>query len=257
MKNIMKSQLFQLKREKLPYMIFLLVIALLAIMIFNSMDEYENFGEAIAELGYMLPQMSLLFLFVTVGCICGIDFIDQTSNYELMSGHTRVEMYMARVVLSVIIGPVGCLLICFACIGLGSGIFGFGDAVSLSGVLFRYLLMIFPLIRIACEVVFLSFVIRNAYLIYGIGIMYVLFLSELILGFSKVADGFFLGMTNLIRLGNFKSFSTYSPVTLEKYVIYDTSISRGDVLGTVGMSLIVGILFLVLGYRFFATDDIQ
>lgn len=258
MKAIMKSQLYQLKKERLLYIVFALCIVLLLIFILNE-DGHDTFGEIICEMSSILPQISLMFLFAAVAVICGKDFLDKTGNYEIMGGHTRLEMYLGRAILAIGVAVLGSILVILFIIGFGSLLFGWGDAISITDVLMRVLLLTFPMFRIACEVVFLTFIVRNAYMVLAAGFVYLFFIVELLFGMAGAnADSYYLGMSNIIKLLNMNSFATYSPVNPGvKLIVYDTTLKVSDVGKTIVVSVAVGILFLVLGYHFFKTDDIE
>lgn len=257
MKNIVRAQIYQLKKERLLPIVFVLCIGLLCITIINQRD-FDTFGEILCEISSIVPQMSLLFLFTAVAVICGRDFADKTGNYEIMGGHTRKEMYMGRASLAIGVAVVGSVLICYAIIGLGSAFMGWGDAVSLKDVLLRVTLMSFPMFRIACEAVFLTFIIRNAYIVMAAGYVYIFFITELLLGMSTQPASYYLGISNLAKLMDMTAFQTYSPVNPGvKMTVYDASISLSDAGGTVIVSVVVGVVFLVLGYHFFKTDDME
>lgn len=255
MKDIIKSQWFQIRKERFLYVTYIVVFLLISILLLQG--DIEDCGTFICEASSLLPQFSLLFLFTAVGVICCRDFNDQTCNYEIMSGHTRGEIYMGRVVIALFVGIFGALSLCFICIGIGCILFGWGDTVSLSGVMERTLLMVFPLFRIACETIFLAFIVRNVYAIMAAGYLYVMVLSELLFSVMKDSNSFVLGFSNLIRLSNYNSFATYSPVTTKNITVYDASLGSADIIGTIGWSCVVGVLFLILGYAFFKTDDIR
>lgn len=257
MKDIMKSQLYQLKKERLIFIVFALCIVLLMIFILNE-NEQGSFGEILCDMSSILSQISLLFLISAVAVVCGKDFVDKTGNYEIMTGHTRFELYFGRAFLSIVIGVLGSLLICVIIICMGCAIFGWGDAVSFGDVLLRIMLLIFPMFRIACETIFVTFIIRNCYMVLAAGYVYLFFIAELIMGVSVNPTSFYLGMTNMVNILDMTSFTTYSPVHPTKtMVVYDATLKTSQIGGTIVVSLIVGIVFLILGFHFFKTDDIE
>lgn len=256
MKNIVKAQLYQLKKERLLYIVFVLCCILSGIAIMNA--EGDCFGERMCGVASTLPQISLAFLFTAVAVICGRDFMDKTGNYELMTGHTRAEMYAGRAMPAIVVGVVGSMLICVFVFGAGCLWLGFGDAVSLKTVLTRMGLMVFPMFRLACEMVFLTFIIRNTYAVMAVGYVYVFFITELLLGISEQPSSYYLGMTNLVKLWDLTAFQTYSPAHPSLVMtVYDAAIGLADVGATILVSLTAGIIFLILGYHFFKTDDIE
>lgn len=257
MRDIMKAQLYQYKKERLPLIVF---IAMIAMILITAMNEAEGnpFSDAACTMAMIIAQLSMMCLATVVAIFCGMDFVDQTSNYEIMSGHTRKDAFLGRAIPAVLLGALSSVCVILLVIVIGTLLLGWGDAVSLKAYLLHVLLLVFPYFRIACEFVCIVFIVRNPYLVLAIGCFYSVGMGELLVGISNSPFSFALGLTNLNRLTNYVAFSTYSPADPSDMItVYDASLSMVDVLGTIGSSLGVGILFLVLGYHFFQTDDIR
>ena len=73
----------------------------------------------------------------------------------------------------------------------------------------------------------------------------------------KTGDLTFLGTGNLQMLFDFTSWSTYTLVGEKEIMVYDAALSTGDVAGTVLASVLIGGLFLILGYLYFEKDDLN
>jgi hypothetical protein len=82
-------------------------------------------------------------------------------------------------------------------------------------------------------------------------------LGEILMTFQS---GFteMLGMTNIISLFSFDVWSVYSGTTSDAvlHTAYDTSLSMGYTVGTIAISLVMGGLFLYMGYSYFKRDDL-
>ncbi len=256
MKDIMKSQLFQYKKERLPLIVFIAIVGMILIFVLNE-AEGNPVSEAACTMGIIVAQLAIMCVATVVSVFCGMDFLDQTSNYEIMSGHTREDAFLGRAVPAVLLGTLSSVCAILLVLIIGTLLLGWGDAVSLKAYLLHVVLLAFPYFRMACEFVCIVFIIRNPYLTLALGFFYSNGVGELLVGVSKSPFSFALGLTNLNRLTNFAAFSTYSPADPSNVMtVYDASLSLVDVLGTIGSSLGGGILFLLLGYHFFKTDDI-
>jgi hypothetical protein len=257
--NIIKAQLYQLRKNKKLLFIGIAVIIMEFTNVFGE-ALYEGssfvFADYLAENGANMVAISYLFIIPLVAEICGGDFKDKTANYELMAGHTRKDIYTARVILSIICGLLGAVLVMSIPIIYGTATCGLNRYLSVSGFLYRCLIAIFPMIRIICVFVFLSFLIKNSYIVMFLSIL-TFSLGEILMTFQS---GFteMLGMTNIISLFSFDVWSVYSGTTSDAvlHTAYDTSLSMGYTVGTIAISLVMGGLFLYMGYSYFKRDDL-
>ncbi|MCM1156898.1 MAG: hypothetical protein NC300_01360 [Bacteroidales bacterium] len=259
MKNIIKAQIYQLKREKLCYVVFAVIAIMQIVSLIVELgfsDTAVSAGAYLAVNGKDIVSTALMFAMVLTGQICGNDFMDKTGNYELMGGHLRKDIYFGRAVLSIVFGTAGTMLLGIAPVAVFSVINGWGDAVNMGDVAVCYLLSLFPILRVICEFVFISFVIKNAYIVMALGV---------IIGMGQTAwielfgNGtlIFLGTGNLYKLFDFSSWSTFTLVGEKEIMIYDAALTAGEIIGTVASSVLIGGLFLLLGFLFFEKDDLN
>ncbi|MCM1273082.1 MAG: hypothetical protein NC225_08200 [Clostridium sp.] len=260
MKDLIKAQLYQLKKNRLVIIVF---FAALLIQFTNIISEI-SYNEAgfpastyIVDMGLEMIFMSIFFPIIFAGCVCGGDFPDKTTNYELMSGHTRKQVYFSRAVISLVGGAVGEFIIIIAPVVFLSVTNGWGTDILVREAVTRYLLMLFPIARIICEFIFFTYIVKNpyitmasSYLVMMLGVSY----GEL---FSDKAS-VFLGISNIMKLGTYESWSTYTiDNTVDMIKVYDAALSVGDIISTVSASVIIGGLFLLIGYRYFHADDLN
>ncbi|MDE6025918.1 MAG: hypothetical protein K2G45_10745 [Lachnospiraceae bacterium] len=260
MKDLIKAQLYQLRKSRLIIIVF---IAVLLLQFTNLIGEISYSGNGLYASTYIAGMsqdmifFSLFFPIVFTGLVCGGDFLDRTANYELMSGHTRRQIYFCRAIISLVGGAVGTLIIITAPVVVLSVVYGWGTDISVKEAVIRYALMILPILRIICECVFFTYVVKNPYLTMASSyIVYVLSLSygEL---FSKNAS-VFLGITTIMKLTKYESWSTYTlDNTVDMIKVYEATLSAGDILSVIFASVMIGGLFLFTGYRYFHEDDLN
>ncbi|MDD6069790.1 MAG: hypothetical protein PUC12_03115 [Clostridiales bacterium] len=257
--NIMKAQLYQLKRTRLIYIVFVCVLIIQFTTMMGEMDFLNSTitaGKYVAENGTAVAFVSLIFALVFTGEVCGADFGDKTTNYELMGGHLRKEVYFSRAILSLGIGTGGALIlnafpVVIACI-LGD----WGNEVRLLDIFLRYLLSVFSIARIICEFIFLSYIIKNAYIVMATGVVISLAGS----GWSEMfpnGSPQYTGMGSLSEIFNIPCWATYTLVGEKNIVVYDAALSARNVAGTILSSVLFGGLFLLLGYLYFKKDDLN
>ncbi len=256
MKNVIKSQLYQLRHEPLCFIVTLLVvIAYLFLAWLDSMADGTKTSAVVYffSSGAIAVCFSLIPVLMLVGQVCCGDFGDKTANYELMSGHKRSEVYLGRAVV--------CILLCTALAmvmtalpAIFKGILdGFGDEMPLTDVLVRYLLIGIVIARIVCECVCISFMVKNKYISMVLGyIIAMLRLSGLMAGNTTPL----LGITNLNMLYNIDIWYTYG-IDYSMNYVYDAALQPVQIISTIAVSLAVSAAMLWLGYVFFKNDDMD
>lgn len=248
--NIAKAQLYQLKRERLVFAMFFLILVVQMIFAFGVGDENIVSGsEYITTMDSMSIMWTLFFVSVLVGEMMGKDFMDRTANYELMTGHLRSEVFWGRAVPVLVLGTIGTMLLILAPVVVLSAAYGWGDKITVGQYVVRYVLMAFPVLRIISEMIFLTMLAKNAYLTMILGYLLVM------LG-SVFPTNVILGVSNLNLLCQYPSWGIYSFGDYE-YTMYQGALSASSVMATVLSSLLFGAGFLALSHSYFERDDLR
>lgn len=264
MKQIMKAQLYQLRKSRLIWIVFILLLLIQCTQMLGEsdfvnqagLDVLISAGDYVAGNSMTIVSFALVFALTFTALVCGADFIDKTSNYELMSGHERKDVYFGRAIISIIGGTVGTMLICAFPVFVGSVAGQWGDSISFGNVMVRYLLSVFPIVRIICELVFLTFLVKNAYIVMAAGVIVILYGTMIPTMFTG-GTAAFLGLSTLAKLYDFSAWSTYTLVGQKTIVVYDAAMKAGEIIPLVLASIVFGGLFLMLGYWFFKKDDLN
>lgn len=260
MKNIIKSQLFQLKKDKISIFTFIAIAVvelLLVYMMYGTNKTYDGViigGEEVARTLSMFALLPQFFMYIFTAQSIGADFKDKTCNYEIMSGHTRLQVFFGRAIPTIIISVLGTIsLMAIPCIAI-TAIYGWGNTVSHVDYIIRLLLMIFPVIRITCEFILFSFIIRNPYVIMGlsyVGFMALGINESILHNYTPV-----LGFTTINNISTIDFWYTYGLDTDIRY-IYETAMPAGDIVSIIVVSLLFAAAALYLGYVFFKNDDMH
>ena len=259
MRNIIKSQFFQIVRDKVIR--WMLVIAISMQILIILLPDWLGTGKATTtseffavDGGMGVFMFPLFFLIVVTAEICGVDFLDKTHNYELMGGHRRIEVFLGRVIPALVIGGGGAFLLMLLPYGIHVVLYGWGTKIAFGQVVLRWLLMLLPLLRLVCEFALLTFLLKNPYIIMGLGYMFFILTTYL----SEVIDSFnvFLGITNLSLLTMVSKWMTFGLDAKMNY-IFEASLSAEIVWGTIIASVGFGVAALYLGYVFFKNDDMN
>ncbi len=260
MRNIVKAQFFQIARDKvIKYVVvvtLLMQILMVILPILLDTAEISSAGEFFATNEGSLTSFPLFFLILMTAEICGVDFMDKTHNYELMGGHKRSEVYFGRILPALLLGGLGALLLAVLPVGIYVVLYGWGSKVAVSQVVVRFLLLLFPLLRLVCEFACLTFLFKNPYVVMGLG--YLAFMSTMMLTEMGMIGPkcIFLGVTNITWVLMVSNWQTYGLGGDLNY-IFDASASAEMAWGTIGASVVFGLAALLLGYVFFKNDDMN
>lgn len=260
MYNLIKALNYQTRRDN-----FLLYSVLagcfsyiLTIIVYSEHGDLSKLcgGEAVAVFGSSCAGVVFFFLILTAR-ICGWDYGDKTMNYELLSGHSRSEVFWSRSIVS--LGwciPIGLLIIAVPT-AIFTLINGWGDNMDFVGAALRFLLLIFPMFRLTCEFILLTFLLKNCYLSMVLGFILTeitqiagMFVNEL----SSVKVTYQLVIANITALFEFNEKMGY--VNGKDITVYQTGLETAFVLGTILFSLGVGIICLIIGSLLFKKRDI-
>lgn len=251
MNNIVKSQIYQLKKDRLILSIFILVAVIEIIQVTVGEGACaESASDFIGMIGSIPYSVIYMFVAVLIARVCGADFGDKTFNYEIMSGHTRRETYISRAGISIIAGVAGVAVLANLSIVLATLIHGFGTKISVGTVVLHQVLCIFPMIRIMSFFIFLIFAIRNQYIVMLLGFL-TFSISELL----GTIQSYVLSITNLAMLCRYESFSTFA-LSGGEYYVYEGSLSISTIVLTIVISLVMSTFWLYVGYVFYQKDDL-
>lgn len=257
MKNLIKSQLFELKRNRVVYIIF-------AAILFMQIVEIISEGYDKNMSNYMAYNSMIFYSFAAIGgtliALVGVggDFIDKTSNYEILNGHTRLEIFSGRVITSTIVGTLAYLLLMLVPFFMGVILFGFGTDISARELAIRMFLSIFVEIRLICIFTTFTFICNPYYYISMVVSGVYLMLAASLLTQESKFKSLLLGSTTFNRLGEFISWKTYSIGNgIEEIDVLGRVIGFGEGASISGISIAISIVALVFGYYFFKKDDLH
>lgn len=255
MKNIIKSQLFQLKKDRFSILLSVafiaVMLALMATTIMVPDDKFSKTGSVhFCNMIQQYMMFTAFFVMIITPHLCGSDFRDKTNYYELMSGHTRFEVFFGRVIVTAVYTLILSMIMVMFPVIVETIRNGWGAKISVRDAVMVYALFVFPCLRIICEFIFLSFVIRNPYIVMIIG--YLIFM----LAGSLMPTGYILGLSNINLLATIDIWAIYGLDQSINY-IYETTVNSETVVFTIISSLIAGAGSLFHGYTFFKKDDLN
>ena len=263
MRNLIKAQKYQIKRDN--GIIYIYLIGALYFVMFwadylmkTGISEITGSKAALYN-GEACSIVAGLLVALLACRIVGWDFNDKTLNYELMAGHSRAKVYWSRILVSVKWILVTVLLVLFVPMLIFGIMNGWGTDADMGGILLRHALTLFPLFRFFGICVLLTVVMCNCFMSMIIG--YVLYefswvFAEMQALTTKVKLGVHLASTNVTRL-LIPDKSGFAYIDGQDVVVYETVLEKDFILGTVGISLLVGMGCLLIGYRYFKKCDMN
>ncbi|MBR6402693.1 MAG: hypothetical protein IKS48_04865 [Eubacterium sp.] len=261
MKNIIKSIVYEILHSKLLLRMYLLFLGLYVFVAIINIDTGEGAGKTsgmLADGGALVYEIPIFVLALVVGVICGEDYKDKVANYEVLSGHSRKRIFLARSLFAIIAASVSCLVISFIPLIAGNIYAGWGNKLVLGDVVSRYLLLIFPYMRLAAFLVVITFVVKNHYAMMAIGF----FIMEASIVMAELTNkaNVYISIYNMKMLTSFDSWNIYNTDPVEgiiEYSSYNSSLNSEMVIGTIVVSLALTAFYLFLGYALFRRDELS
>ncbi len=261
--NIIKAQNYQIKRDNLVVYVFLagLVFPFLGmVMGADGLDFGSISGsEYMAGASSIFPIILMLLALVLSSRICGWDSTDKTINYEIMAGHSRKEVYFGRVCSALMWTLAGGLLLMAVSLLFVLAVFGWGEHMSLGALVLRIVVALFPLFRLCCEFILLTFLLQDCYkgLVLGFVLFDVSILAVMI--YEEFTDRILtvqLASANLLELFNFSNYSSQY-INGEDVIVYTASLEPSMLAGSIIISLAVGTACIAIGYIVFCRQDMR
>ena len=259
MKNIIKSLCYEAFRSKALIRItvlYTLVAGLITVLNINEDKGFSGTSGMLAENPDITYLLGILFVGVIIGFLTGQDFGDKVINYEMMSGHSRKSIMLARGVFGAVVTAAVLTLISFVPMLVGNIMSEWGDSLRLSDVVVRQLLFFFPFLRLSAFIICIMFIFKNQYVVMASGYFLIMFVN-LVKAFPK---SFYSSFSNLELLTSYKGWHIYNIDPAEGIVEYSSFNSNLDfrmVFGTITVSIIMTAFYLMLAYAVFRHDDVS
>lgn len=259
MKKLIKSILFEVVRSKLLLIIYPLLFALMILLGLINAPESTVSGMYISDssLFYTFPLAAVAAI---VGIVICPDYRDKVGNYEILSGHSRISVYLSRVLCAII--PAAFLAYILTFLPLVSGIIvaGWGEKLVFSDVLARQLLFIFPFLRLAAFSACLAFVIKNEYVMLATGFVISIGSLSITSLFEEVSSSVFISVYNLNYLMSFDTWSIYNLSPTKGIVKYSSATGAIDpkmIVATITVSSAMTLIYILIGYALFRRSEMN
>ena len=258
--NVIRAQLYQLKRDFVVWGVTILALFMMFVINLDAFDMDMTGSEATAYMGEsMCILVGLLIMMIIVANVMGKDFLDKTLNYEVLSGHTRKDVFFGRFMVAMTASILCAFLIIISVPAVLTIMNGWGNTMEFHGVLIRFGLILITLFRISCELAFLTTLAKNPYITYLVAIV----LSEVQIILSTAQSQYsdfetspLLPVSNCLNLFTFQDWTTFFLDETDQ-IFYSSAVTSEMVLWTLIPSIVIGVVMLLLTYVFFRHDDLN
>lgn len=259
MKSIIKSQIYQMKSPYIWKKVLILLLAFLILMIYIDVvsgDTSASVSRMIAD-GYYegLVIFILLFVALTTAEICGNDLADKSVNYELLSGHSRKEVYFARAIVALAVSITGACILTFIPFFIFKIAGLWGDTLDFGEIMIRSAISLLPFTRVCFEVIFLTYIVKNGFLSSLLSCVAIVVIV-LVNGMGYIRVPYLLSVSNVMGLYRFRSNSVLRLKDMKEFIVFDSAVEGSVALATFSYSVLLGLVVLWLGYKVFEKDDL-
>lgn len=260
--NLMRAHNYQARRDN--FVINAILIGLIMMVGMMLLDAPFSLSELSGDLcvvyGSQIWFIALSMVIVLLmPRLLAWDMTDKTINYEVMTGYSRTKVYLSRAIVSILWSVGVTMLLLLGVIGFFTFLNGWGNHMDAANTMKRILLLVFPLFRFACEVLLLTMLLKNCYVSMVIGFV----LNETSMVIAMICEDFF-GKTKRLGLAmmtcmELLDFTNYKFVYIggEDVAVYETAIESSYVMSSIGVSLLVGVICLGIGYIVFRKRDMD
>lgn len=250
MLNLIQTEVYKLKRQKLTAILILVVIAISAFSAFSEIHLLAAPGNLVTgKMSFSNAFQDIFMLFIIAvfaGFYIGSDFSNRTIQWELSRGHKRLDIIVSKACVFSISASLIMLLYPITVCLINTIKFGWGEPFDMFSLF--YLIRVTLLgsilnIGTACIYVCLAFLCRDIP-----GTICVCFAFPVV--FSAINSS--LGK-QLPIVGKLLDFSTLSQL---KYIVEDR-VSIGSFITIIGSTFATIIIFLLIGNYFFSKAEIK
>ena len=261
--NIIKSLNYTTRRSTLTALtIFSMIVLPILFSLLSSKFGGISFKELTGDVYMTAVSGNMIIIFVIAVLIfatmlVGSDAGDKTLNYELMNGHSRSQVFWARMITGYGWAVILVMFFFFLPFGYFSLINGWGLSVDKGEALLRLILLIFPVIRLCTLFMLLSSVSRSA----GRGAAFsYLVMMIIVMAGSILDDGFHIDTRSIFATSDIAWVITYENsrnivVNGQQVTRMDYATTSGEMVKTIVVSLAVSAVYLTIAYIVFKKKD--
>ncbi|MDE5873976.1 MAG: ABC transporter permease subunit, partial [Lachnospiraceae bacterium] len=138
--NIMKAQNYQIKGDNLIIygLLFSLLLPVAGLLLDDTALDYMTGSVYAVSMFSFLPYIFMIISLIIVTRIIGWDMNDKTINYELLSGHSRAQVFFGRVIMSLVWTIIASVIVAVIPLVIFTIINGWGHSLKVSDFAIRF-----------------------------------------------------------------------------------------------------------------------
>lgn len=258
MMNIIRSQIYSMKRDFYTYIcltatILSFIIMYLSVLELSGDDAFT--GSFIFTNGGELFSASILLSIVLFATrLCGWDFNDKTINYEVLYGHDRSRIFWARTVVSIGVSAMIALLFIAVPTAVGSAVNGWGTLVPVREAVLRTALLIPSFMRLAAIFILITIIFRSSWTAMILGFTFS-FLEVMAVNISNKLD-------NLLSISGILNILEFSNITVDivdgaEVEYFSDKLSASFITHSLAANVIVIAVSLLIAHALFRKRDMS
>ena len=260
MTGIISSIYYNIKSKRKSFWGFLIFMIIFYGLMVNLSMLDENDKNA-SDLITHIPSLLYYFSFFSTGHIVGRivcdDMADKTVYHEIMSGFSRTRVYFTRAISATVLSALFGVFMCLYGVLLIYLKYGWGTWISPEAGIIRLLLLFFPFLRFAALSCIIGTLLKKYPFVIAFGIVYeeVFFIIKNIVGNDGIITSF-SNMESLFDMSKWGIYNISPSVGIIEYNSYNSFISQDLIISTIGISLLMTVIYLVWGYGLFKREDL-
>lgn len=260
MRRIMWSQLYQLKKMRVMWILFIGITLILLLSVFSMQLNNEPASGSL----YAGQQLPVIFIMLTIltgtvsAFVCTNDFSDQTINHEVLSGVSRNQSYFGRAAAALLVSVLSSLLELGLTVCTATVLYGWGDQFPVQTIIGEILLLTFPLIRLSAFFVMIAFILKRPFAVIGVSCAMIYAIMQAGgTGLFHARNYFLSGIANAVYILHTEQFGVFAAGSKDiNYVLLPT-VTPGSAAVTAAASLLAAAGWLLLGCSYFRHDDLK
>lgn len=257
--NIMKAQNYQIKGDNLIIfgLLFSLVLPVAGPLLDGAGFDYMTGSMYAVNMFAFFPYIFMMLSLIIVTRIMGWDMNDKTMNYELLSGHSRAQVFFGRFIMSLAWTIIASVIVAAIPTALFTVINGWGHSLKTGDFAVRFAAFLFPCIRWICEVGLITILVKNSNVGMVIGFLMLegsVIVSEVFKELLDVKLDALFACPNLLALAEISN-SRQQLIGDEMITVYDGTVNMPLLNSTIIVSLAAGAVFTLIGYMIFRKND--
>lgn len=259
MREIIKSQVFQLKRDKLIWIIFGSIAAvMLYLMVMKWFFIPKDCSGSMFAIEFEHDYYCVLFVMLSAVYFMGRDYVDRTIHLDVMYGYDRKLVFWGRVLPTLIWTMITSIILSMLVPVVSTILWGWGDKITITEFLYRLSIYGFVIFRVISVMILLVVVTGSLTKSYILGVLlgYVSYNMIKNIFYRYPAKNYIPMFGVKSEIFTFESFHVHH-INGEDEQFYEYILSENEAFKIAAISVLIGIICLSIAAHYFKIQDIN